>query len=340
MHLVGWLARNGFTAHCDAAGNAIGVLESLSTGDPVREILLLGHIDTVHGFPRVLESGGKLYGRGAVDAKGPLAAFATAAALIGRQPGWRIVVAGAVEEEAITSRGARHLVARRHPDFVVIGEPTGWERLALGYKGRLLADVTLQRRMSHTAGPASSAAELAFAYWQRICAEVDTLNTGQEKVWDQVQAQLRSFGSSDDGIIETAEMRLGFRLPLGVDPEQVQSLLLALDSKTVIRFSGEERAYRAEKNTPLVRAFLSAVRAAGGTPSFVIKTGTSDMNVVGPAWGCPILAYGPGDSALDHTPEEHVEIAEWQQGVSVLVDALRSLTAGATAGQALDGETM
>jgi hypothetical protein len=73
-------------------------------------------------------------------------------------------------------------------------------------------------------------------------------------------------------------------------------------------------------------------RAASGTPSFVIKTGTSDMNVVGPTWGCPILAYGPGDSALDHTPEEHVEIAEWQQGVSMLANALRSLMSGRIAG--------
>jgi [amino group carrier protein]-lysine/ornithine hydrolase len=290
----------------------------------------LGHIDTVRGFPTVAVRDGKLYGRGAVDAKGPLTAFATAAALIGPQPGWRIVVAGAVEEESITSRGARHLVARRRPDLAVIGEPTGWERVALGYKGRLLADITLQRRMSHTAGLATSAAELAFAYWQRICAEVEALNTGREKVWDQVQAQLRSFSSSDDGLIETADMRLGFRLPLGVDPEQIQALLLEIDPHAVIRFSGEERAFRAEKNTPLVRGFLAAVRAAGGAPSFVIKTGTSDMNVVGPAWGCPILAYGPGDSALDHTPEEHVEIAEWRRGVRVLADALRRLTATGT----------
>ena len=75
-----------------------------------------------------------------------------------------------------------------------------------------------------------------------------------------------------------------------------------------------------------MRSFVAAVRAHGGEPTFLNKTGTSDMNVVGPAWGCPILAYGPGDSSLDHTPEEHVEIEEWLLGVRVLADALLRLT--------------
>ncbi|UCG88391.1 MAG: M20/M25/M40 family metallo-hydrolase, partial [Gemmatimonadota bacterium] len=81
----------------------------------------------------------------------------------------------------------------------------------------------------------------------------------------------------------------------------------------------------AEKNTPLVRALLRAVRAEGGQPRFKLKTGTSDMNVVGPAWGCPIVAYGPGDASLDHTPNEHVEIEEFLRGVDVLAQALQAL---------------
>jgi LysW-gamma-L-lysine carboxypeptidase len=83
--------------------------------------------------------------------------------------------------------------------------------------------------------------------------------------------------------------------------------------------------YRAEKNTALVRAFLSAIRKTGGKPGFLVKTGTSDMNVVGPAWGCPILAYGPGDSALDHTPHEHILISEYKRAVEILATALRTL---------------
>jgi [amino group carrier protein]-lysine/ornithine hydrolase len=46
------------------------------------------------------------------------------------------------------------------------------------------------------------------------------------------------------------------------------------------------------------------------------------MNLVGPLWQCPILAYGPGDSDLDHTPHEHISLHEYQQAVTVLTAVL------------------
>jgi LysW-gamma-L-lysine carboxypeptidase len=49
------------------------------------------------------------------------------------------------------------------------------------------------------------------------------------------------------------------------------------------------------------------------------------MNVVGPAWNCPIVAYGPGDSSLDHTPEEHIDVEEFRLGINVLERALQTL---------------
>jgi len=87
--------------------------------------------------------------------------------------------------------------------------------------------------------------------------------------------------------------------------------------------------YRANKNTPLVRSFLSSIRKKGGQPGFLVKTGTSDMNVVGPAWNCPILAYGPGDSNLDHTPNEYIEIQEYLVAVNVLTMTLEQLQVAA-----------
>jgi len=195
----------------------------------------------------------------------------------------------------------------------------------LGYKGRLLADVVVHRAISHRSGRASSACELAVAFWNRVLASVTELNAGREKAWDQVLPSLRAFSSTDDGLTETAQLKLGLRLPPDLAPERLQTMLGSLADQAQLAFYGAEAAYRAEKNTPLVRAFLQSVRSQGGKPGFVLKTGTSDMNVVGPIWRCPILAYGPGDSRLDHTPEEHVDIAEWQRGVEVLAGALRRL---------------
>ncbi|MFL5624027.1 MAG: acetyl-lysine deacetylase, partial [Ktedonobacteraceae bacterium] len=79
------------------------------------------------------------------------------------------------------------------------------------------------------------------------------------------------------------------------------------------------------RTTSLSRAFISAIRATDGQPVFKHKTGTSDMNVVGPFWGTDIVAYGPGDSRLDHTPQEHIQVAEYIHAIDVLELVLREL---------------
>src|SRR5258708_6016319 len=98
--LVARMSERGFRATIDEAGNAVGEI-----GDGPRHVVLLGHIDTVPGDIPVRVEDGELVGRGAVDAKGPLAAFVAAAS----EPvaGLRVTVVGAVEEESPTSKGAR-----------------------------------------------------------------------------------------------------------------------------------------------------------------------------------------------------------------------------------------
>ena len=115
------------------------------------------------------------------------------------------------------------------------------------------------------------------------------------------------------------------RVPVGFDVEAFKGSagLLAKDARCA--FSNEDPAFRAGKDNALVRQFLGAIREQGGEPKFKVKTGTSDMNVVGPAWGCPIVAYGPGDSTLDHTPGEHIALAEYRRAIAVLTNVLNSL---------------
>ena len=72
-----------------------------------RQLVLLGHMDTVPGEVPLAREGDLLFGRGSVDAKGPLAAFIAAVARVGEQPDWTIAVVGAVEEEAPWPSGLR-----------------------------------------------------------------------------------------------------------------------------------------------------------------------------------------------------------------------------------------
>ena len=317
-HLVDWMCSHGFDeSFVDGAGSAVGVVGS---GKP--EIVLLGHIDTVSGFPPVYVDGRRLYGRGTVDAKGPLCAFAVAAARASTRQDLRIIVIGAVEEEAATSRGARHALDCYRPDFCVIGEPSQWDRITLGYKGRLLCDWRWEGGMSHSASDVPSPAEIAIDYWLKVKARCDLFNRDIKSIFASLDASLRSFNTFQRDVNAVAEMTIGFRLPPGVDPSDIHRNLPKCDGATVAA-RGAELAYTADRNSELSRRFRQAIRSHDGVPRFVYKTGTSDMNVVGPEWDCPILAYGPGDSSLDHRPDEHIDLDEYLRSIEVLTTALQ-----------------
>ena len=358
----------------DEAGNAVG---ELGAADATRTVVLLGHIDTVPGnIPVRFEGSGEervLHGRGSVDAKGPLATFVAAAARLGGQ--WarahdlRLVVAGAVEEESATSKGARFLRQRfsdqkeRRPDACFIGEPSRWNRLTLGYKGRLLINVQAHREWRHSAGPDPGLPVVVVDLWRAMEEMEAAFNAGRGRVFDRLQASLRKIESATDGLEESVEATFGLRLPLDFDaplfcsqlvaraaalietepsvgdvqamggaielePGADRTLLLESDSiRLRMTFRGYEQAFRSERSSPVSRSLIRGIRQVTSDvrPRFVLKTGTSDMNVVAPSWKCPIVAYGPGDSALDHTPHEHLPIAEYLRAIQALEGALRAL---------------
>lgn len=372
-YLAGAMRSLGFDrSMVDDAGNAVGEMGSPDAGATV---LLLGHIDTVKGHVpvRVEGCGGErlLYGRGSVDAKGSLAAFTSSVARLGsdwtRRRDVRLVVVGAVEEEAATSRGARFIrdrfngTAEPVPDFCIIGEPSGSARVTLGYKGRLLVDMEASQPMAHSAGPHPGVATIAVDLWKWVGDYAAAFNCGKAKTFDQLLPSLRKIHSwTDEAMQDRVHVRVGVRLPpafgsdvflaelfkwareaaaeydpslppvhtfvAGEDNAPVEAAF-AGDERTVrLRYHGHEPAWRGGRNNALVRSFLAAIRdQTGDRPRFVSKSGTSDMNVVGPAWNCPIVAYGPGDSSLDHTPNEHISLDEYWRAVNVLESALRRL---------------
>lgn len=322
-YLVSQMKTFADEAFVDASGSAVAKL-----GHGSLHVVFLGHIDTVSGDIPVRIEDGKLYGRGSVDAKGPFCTAVVAASRLSSELKSKLTLTliGATEEEARSSKGARYAVtAYPKPDLVIIGEPSNWDAITLGYKGRLLITVGLEKDHFHSAGEGTTAAEDVVEVWNTLKKHADDYNQGKQGVFDQLQITLQGINSTHDGITQRAEATIGFRLPLALNPNLLKGQINALGLTASLDFWGDEIAYRSEKDTALTRALRLAIREMGGTPRFKVKTGTADMNVVAPHWNVPMVAYGPGDSALDHTPNEHVELAEYEKAIDVLVRALTHL---------------
>ena len=323
-YLVSQMKSFAREAFVDDAGNAVAYV-----GHGPLNVTFLGHIDTVPGDIPVRVEEDKLYGRGSVDAKGPFCTAVAAASLLSEEilEKSTFTLIGAVEEEVASSKGARFALENYpKPDLLIIGEPSGWDAVTLGYKGRLVLKLGVEKANFHSAGDDSTAAEEMVVCWQRVRAWADSYNAEVEGIFDQVQVALQSVNSESDGLRQKAEAVIGLRLPPALPPDEARAALenLGLENAN-LTFLGSEIPYRGPKDTPLTRAFRTAIRAQAGKPRLKLKTGTSDMNVVAPHWDAPMLAYGPGNSALDHTPQEHLSLEEYERAIQVLKGALEHL---------------
>lgn len=317
--LVAEMKARGFDqAFVDGVGNAVGVKGS----GPTR-IVLLGHIDTVPGDIPVRVEEGVLHGRGSCDAKGPLATFVAATEQATGENA-TITVVGAVGEESIGSPGAYEAATWPAPHFCIIGEPSSWDAVCLGYRGTVSFTYRLTQAGRHTAGPGETVGEQGVLFWNTLLAEIQQIN-GDAEGYNAVGWSLRSINTSTDGLYDTVEMSIGLRLPPSVPSGTILDLLESIRDSGEIELHGVQEGYSTDKRNPMTPPFLRAIRAQGGNPRFTRKLGTADMTVVGPVWKCPIVAYGPGDASLDHTPEERIDLDDYLRAVRILTSVLNEL---------------
>jgi len=161
------LAGAGFDAEIDPAGNVVAVW-----GDGPREVMLLGHLDTVPGTIPPRREAGRIFGRGSVDAKGPLAAAIAAVALQPRHGPARFTVIGCVDEEG-DSRGARQVATRPSPATLIVLEPSGWDAVTVGYRGIVRAELRIEDALRHRAAPESTVADRLVALLARLQAQLE-----------------------------------------------------------------------------------------------------------------------------------------------------------------------
>jgi LysW-gamma-L-lysine carboxypeptidase len=343
-YLAGWCARRGIDAWIDPAGNLVAV-----RGAGPRRLLLLGHLDTVpFGWPVAWEAGEHLSGRGTVDAKGSLASFLEVLASAQVPADGQLRVVGAVEEEVSSSKGAFYARDHYPADAVVVGEPSGAERLTLGYFGLLKLRVTVAVPSGHSAGQDAVSAPDAL-----IRALGETRAAVLHEAPDALSAVIEMWTEPGRDVHRAAGI-LNVRVPPGADLEVLAKSLLVNPSSieparglptgskaalgrqepgVVVDVLRATPGFSGGRTSALAKAFARAFGRAGIRPRFVVKKGTSDMNTLATTWrGVPMVAYGPGDSALDHTNAERIGAAEYRTARAVLADAVAtwfSLTGGA-----------
>jgi LysW-gamma-L-lysine carboxypeptidase len=317
-YLLDRLPRMGFDVSTDEIGNVV----ARTDGDG-EEVMLTSHMDTVPGEVPVRIEDGDLYGRGSVDAKGPLASmFAAAARLADTEANVTVV---AVVEEEKSGMGARHLTDRREPpEYLINGEPSGWDTVTLGYRGILRFRYRVTGEVIHTARPGVNAIDDVISFWEAVRGLQD-LDEG----FDSLTATPTEIDSDSDGFELRSELRGNMRIPPEHTVAEVRDMVKEAEEehKGDVYWGESTEPVLVDRSNPVVRAFLRSVRDNDGTAGLSAKTGTSDMNVFAERWDCPMATYGPGDSNLDHTPDEHVSVEEFHRAVDVLEGVTEDLSA-------------
>jgi len=321
----------GLHSRIDEAGNAIG--ES-GGGDPV--ILLCGHMDTVPGRLPVRMNGNKLYGRGAVDAKPALAAIISAAGILATDgfPG-KLIVVGAVDEEG-KGQGVKSLVERGvQADYAIFGEPSGLENITIAYKGSCHLRLKCKTKTGHSSAPwlSRNAVEETLDLWRELQKIHFPEENPESKFYSVTSALTEIHGGGPSSTIPPlCEIHVDFRLPPAVPSKrmlkEVSKVTKAFhlsrpDIEVEVEVEDSCEPYEADRNSVLVRGLSWAVREVRGRPATLLrKTGTGDMNLLGAGLGVPMVTYGAGDSKLDHTDSECIDLEEYLDSVKILEKGL------------------
>ena len=314
--------------------NVIGVLNGRSAGPAV---MFCGHLDTVGVagmtdpfVPRV--EGGRLYGRGAQDMKGGVAAMIAAAGALA--PQWtrgRLVVAAVVDEEH-ESIGAEALVREWRADAAIITEPTDLA-VAIAHKGFAWFDIETRGRAAHGSRPAEG--RDAILRMGRVLGHLESLDrTLQAQPPHPLLGTSSLHASLIDGGQEASSYPERCRLQIERRTLPGETGSAGLDEVRAIleRLRGEDSefaadatlvfgrdAYEINPSHRLPEMLAHAAASVGCAPRRVGMSFWSDAAILSAA-GIPSVLFGPGGAGL-HSTEEYVKIEE----VCVCRDALVAL---------------
>jgi acetylornithine deacetylase/succinyl-diaminopimelate desuccinylase len=321
----------------DVADGRPNLVAHVAAPVPGPHLVLCGHTDTVppnvgaeEGGLGVRREGDVLYGRGAVDMKGAIAAMA--GALVALRPllrRGRVSLAAVVDEE-MQSLGAEALIRSGfRADAAIVGEPTRNE-IAIGHKGLEWLNVDFEGRAAHGGAPGAginavwAAArfiqiverELAPALARRADSQLGppTINIGTIHGGDQPSTIARHCRVQLDRrwvMAETVDQVFGeLESILGRVRDAYPGLQVSLSRMP----QGMATMVHGPMVTPpdhaVVMAARHALRDCGMQPVITVFPAWTDASLLAREAGIPAIVWGPGDLACAHTPDEHISLAD------------------------------
>lgn len=319
--------------------NVIGVLDGRESGPA---IMLCGHLDTVgvEGMtdpfrPRV--AGGRLYGRGAQDMKGGVAAMIAAAVALA--PAWtrgRLIVACVADEE-YESLGADALVKEWTADAAIVTEPTDLT-LAVGHKGFAWLEIVTHGRAAHGSRPREG--RDAIVDMARVLLaleakdqELQAREPSEYQGTASLHASIISGGRELSVYPDRCVLQMERRTVSGEDDRTVVNeagtLLAALRAaddafRGDVRLMTSRPPYRLSPSAPLPSALAAVLTARGLSSASAGMSFWTDAAILAGA-GIPSVLFGPGGAGL-HSVEEYVNLADVDVCRDVLVEAVRLIS--------------
>ncbi len=309
-------------------------------------LMLNGHLDVVgtdgmrHAPFAAEEREGRIYGRGAADMKGGVAAMCAALARVDDSLVGEVIVAAVCDEE-YESIGTRALLAWGvRADAAIITEPT---RLAIApaHRGFAWFEVTVHGRAAH--GSRYDLGVDAIRHAGLLLAELDRLAEDDlTRRTHPLLGHASLHGSTIEGGIgmstypDQCVMRMERRTMPGESADQaLEEMRASCERVRRVRptFEAEVRPMFAAApsdvpaDAPLVRALADAIAACGGVPTVEGMSAWTDAALFNDA-GIPAICYGPGDIALAHAAEEWVPVDEIARATDVLEAMMRRWCGG------------
>jgi succinyl-diaminopimelate desuccinylase len=348
--LEAMLTARGFTVDRFSAGEAPdGPVENLLAwrGAGGRHFAFAGHVDVVppgegwSGDPFVPEVRGELlYGRGAVDMKGAIAAFIAALDRVDPEQGTiSLIITG--DEEGPAVFGTRALIERmaQHglkPDLCLVGEPTSVARLGdmikIGRRGSVNIWIEVPGTQGHVGYP--HLADNPIPKLVRALAAIDAIELDQGTDWFQASnieiTELEVGNSATNVIPARAKARISIRfndLHRGDElAARIRELVLAEAPNAIVRpvVSGEAFLTAPGELSDLVAAAIQA--KTGITPELSTSGGTSDARFLSKL--CPVVEFGLTNATM-HKLDEAVAVADLELLADIYADILRRVQVSA-----------